>query len=316
MINFKNVYKKGNNNLFTEKMCKMKFILDINLVYKQYFKAFEEKVKKLKGDYNKEIMILQGDKTTTNKLNNKVLGEMYNQISDSSGSLSLINSNNISNYSNPSESESTCEDTKFYTINNYTENFLNSFRLIINEQKLNLARANFCLKNKLNDITYTQKKYEANQPPKYKINNERFTFIYPNLTITHCFALSELLKSRKLNFDNLLVDESAINDSTYNKQLGLFFCGMEDDIGNGIKKNCFPNQFMCRKCMSINKKLYHLKNHYLINIIGRAAKINKGGFHCFGQLLVNDKIEDCITNFICEGCKLLNLYSKYYLFER
>ena len=157
MINFKNVYKKGNNNLFTEKMCKMKFILDINLVYKQYFKAFEEKVKKLKGDYNKEIMILQGDKTTTNKLNNKVLGETYNQISDSSGSLSLINSNNISNYSNPSESESTCEDTKFYTINNYTENFLNSFRLIINEQKLNLARANFCLKNKLNDITYTQK---------------------------------------------------------------------------------------------------------------------------------------------------------------
>ena len=68
--------------------------------------------------------------------------------------------------------------------------------------------------------------------------------------------------------------------------------------------------------MSINKKLYHLKNHYLINIIGRASKINKGGFHCFGQFLVNDKIEDCITNFICEGCKLLNLYSKYYLFER
>ena len=50
---------------------------------------------------------------------------------------------------------------------------------------------------------------------------------------------------------------------------------MEDDIGNGIKKKCFPNQFMCRKCMNINKKFYNLKNNYFINIIGRASKINK-----------------------------------------
>jgi hypothetical protein len=297
-------------------MAKMKFLLDINLIYKQHFKAVEEKLKKLNGDYNIRIMILQGDKTTTNKLINKILGETDNQISGSSNSLSLINSNNISIYNNLSESESTCDETKSYTINNYPDDFLHSFRLIINEQKLNPARANFCLRKKLNDITYTQKKYEINQPPKYKINNECFIFIYPNLTITHCFALSELLKSDKLNFGNLLVDESAINDSTYNKQLGLFFCDLEDDIGNGTKKKCSPDQFMCRKCMNINKKLYHLKKHYLINIIGRACKINKGSFHCFGQFLVNNQIEDCITNFTCEGCKLLNLYSKYYLFER
>lgn len=311
----KNQYKKGNNNIFL-KMGKMKFLININLIYKQHFKAVEEKAKKLNGDYNIRIMILREDKTTTNKLVNKVMRETFNQISDSSGSLSFINSNNISFYCNQSESESTYDETKSYTISNYPEDFLYSFRIIINEKKLNSARANFCLKNKLNDITYAEKMYEINQPPKYKINNNCFTFIYPNMIITHCFALSELLKSDKLNFGNLIVDKNAINDSIYNKQLGLFFCGMENDIGNGIKKSCAPSQFMCLKCMNINKKLYHLKKHYLINIIGRASKKNKGGFHCFGQFLVNNKIEDCITNFTCEGCKLLNLYSKYYLFEK
>ena len=292
-------------------MGKMKFFLDINTINKQYSKFIKEKVKKYNGEYNIIIMILQQDKTTTNKIINKVLEETFNQETDS---LSLINSNNISIYCNTSELDSTCDETKSYKNYNYPDDFLYSFRLIINEQKLNYARANFCLKNKLNDRTYTQKMYEITQPPKYKINNECFTFIYPNLTITHCFALSELLKSDKLNFGNLVVDEIAINDSTYNKQLALFFCGMENDIGDGTKKKCSPNQFMCRKCMNINKKLYHLKKHYLINIIGRASKINKGGYHCFGHFLVNDKIEDCITNFTCKGCQLLNLYSKNYFF--
>ena len=284
-------------------MVKKLFTIDIRLIYKQIYKNAED-------DYNLYILNLQEDKTATNKVNNKFLEETNNQESDL---IHLINSYYISIYCNLTES--TCDETKPCQINNYTD-FQYSFRLIINEKKLNSARANFRLKNKLNDITYTQKMYEINQPPKYKINNSSFTFIYPNITITHCFALSELLKSDKLNFDNLIVDENAINDSIYNKQLCLFFCGMEIDIGNGTKKNCSPNQFMCRKCMNINKKLYHLKKHYLINIIGRASKINKGTFHCFGQFLVNDQIEDCITNFTCEGCKLLNLYSKYYLFEK
>ena len=290
-------------------MGRMKFILDIRLIHIQNSKGVEEKMKKYNGDYNKRITILQEEKTITNKVNNKILGETNNQLT---AFLSLINSYSISIHCNLSNTDSTCDETKSCTINN----FLYSFRLIINEKKLNPARANFSLKNKLNDITYTQKKYEINQPPKYKINDKCFTFIYPNITITHCFALSELMKSKDLNFANLVVNESAVNDSTYNKQLGLFFCGMEIVVGNEIKKLCSPNQFMCRKCMDINKKLYYLKKHYLINIIGRASKINKGGFHCFGKYLVNDQIEDCISNFTCEGCKLLNLYSKYYLFEK
>ena len=212
-------------------MGKMKFFLDINTINKQYSKFIKEKVKKYNGEYNIIIMILQQDKTTTNKIINKVLEETFNQETDS---LSLINSNNISIYCTPTKLDSTCDETKSYKIFDYPDDFLYSFRLIINEQKLNYARANFCLKNKLNDRTYTQKMYEITQPPKYKINNECFTFIYPNLTITHCFALSEQLKSDKLNFGNLVVDERAINDSTYNKQLALFFCGMENDLGDGL----------------------------------------------------------------------------------
>ena len=206
-------------------MVKKKFMIDIRLIHKQTYKNAED-------DYNLYILILQEDKTTIAKVNNKFLEEMNNQESDL---INLINSYYISINCNLTESASTCDETKSCKINNYTD-FVYSFRLIINEKKLNSARANFCLKNKLNDITYTQKMYEINQPPKYKINNSCFTFIYPNITITHCFALSELLKTDKLNFGDLIVDENSINDSIYNKQLGLFFCGMDNDIGNGIKK--------------------------------------------------------------------------------
>ena len=184
-------------------MGKMKFLIDIYSMNKQYSKFIKEKVKKYNGEYNIAIMILQQDKTTTNKLINKVLGETFNQETDS---LSFINSNNISIYCNPSQLDSTCDETKSYKIYNYPDDFSYSFRLLINEQKLNSARATFCLKNKLNDRTYTQKRYEINQPPKYKINNECFTFIYPNLNINNYLPLIELLKSNKLNICNLFVD--------------------------------------------------------------------------------------------------------------
>ena len=242
--------------------------------------------------------------TTINKVINKLLEETNNQLSDSSSHFNSLIFNFCLN-----ESDSTCDETKSWIINNYSE-FVNSFTLIINEKKLNPARANYILKYKLNDVTYTGKEYEINQPPKYQVGNELSTFIYPNLTITHCFSLSELLKSSKLNFDNVVINEKVIDESTYEKQFGLFFCRKEIIIENGIKKNCAPNEFMCRKCMDINKKIYFLKKHYLINIIGRVSKINKGGYHCFGQFLVNNIIEDCISNFTCEGCKLLNLFSK------
>ena len=157
-------------------MVKKRFFVDIYTINKQYSKLIKEKVKKYNGEYNIIIMILQQDKTTTNKIINKFLEKTFNQETDS---LSLINSNNISIYCNTSDLDSTCDETKSYKIYNYPDDFSYSFRLIINEQKLNSARATFCLKNKLNDRTYTQKMNEVTQPPKSKINNECFTFIYP-----------------------------------------------------------------------------------------------------------------------------------------
>ena len=65
--------------------------------------------------------------------------------------------------------------------------------------------------------------------------------------------------------------------------------------------------------MEINKKHYNIKKSYLINIYGRVAKINKGGYHCFGHFLLGNQIEQCISKFSCNGCKVLDLYSKYFL---
>ena len=102
---------------------------------------------------------------------------------------------------------------------------------------------------------------------------------------------------------------------TFNKELGLYFCGnnIEIQTKNGKKtKECAHNEFICKHCMELNKKRYEIKNNYLINICGRIAKINKGSYHCFGHFLCSNQIEDCIKKFSCEACKLLDLNSKYY----
>ena len=100
-----------------------------------------------------------------------------------------------------------------------------------------------------------------------------------------------------------------------NNSLGLYFCGKEIKIENEIKK-CAPNEFICKECMEINKKKYNLNGKYLININGRVAKINKGSYHCFGHFLYGNngnQIEDCISKFSCNACKLLDNYCNYYI---
>ena len=62
-----------------------------------------------------------------------------------------------------------------------------------------------------------------------------------------------------------------------------------------------------------NKKLYNIKNKYLININGRVGKINKGSFHYFGHYLMGNQIKQYISKFSCKSSKLLDLYSKYFL---
>ena len=64
--------------------------------------------------------------------------------------------------------------------------------------------------------------------------------------------------------------------------------------------------------MLINKRKYNLKDSYLININGRVTSMNKGSYHCFGHFLLNNQIEDCISKFTCNACKMINYYFEYY----
>ena len=93
----------------------------------------------------------------------------------------------------------------------------------------------------------------------------------------------------------------------------LYFCGKTENLENEKQlKKCCPNEFMCKKCMDINKKKYNINNDSLINIKGRVSKIYHGSYHCFNNFLLGYQIEECISK-TCEACKLLDSYSKYYL---
>jgi hypothetical protein len=117
-------------------------------------------------------------------------------------------------------------------------------------------------------------------------------------------------------FNNNMINSDEIcreyKGSKYNHILGLFFCKKNIKLNEKTAKTCTPNVFMCKNCVKINKKIYNLKDHYLINIYGRVSKKNKGLYHCFGNFLVNNKIEECITSYVCRACSLLNCFSDYY----
>ena len=177
----------------------------------------------------------------------------------------------------------------------------------------NVARKNFYLKHKLYDLQLTQNIniYENTQPCKYIINENFSTFTYPNKVYTFSLAISGFLKTDKINEDNASINKEIKNNKYYHK-FGIYFCEKDISLEDGQHKKCAPNDFMCKECMKKNRNIYNLKNNYMINIIGRIAKKNKGSYHCFGHFLVGENIEDCLTKFTCEGCKLLNLYSEYF----
>ena len=184
------------------------------------------------------------------------------------------------------------------------------------EKEFNIVRSNYYSKYSLNDVILNNQESEKPFiPDKYTIKGELFGFLYPNETITYYITQSGFLNIKKKDdSDN---KENVYNNFniTFNKELGLYFCGnnIEIQTKNGKKtKECAPNEFICKHCMELNKKRYEIKNNYLINICGRIAKINKGSYHCFGHFLCSNQIEDCIKKFSCEACKLLDLNSKYY----
>ena len=106
--------------------------------------------------------------------------------------------------------------------------------------------------------------------------------------------------------------DSEYKESKFNQILGLFFCGKNIKLNENTIKKCAPNEFICKNCIEINKKIYNLKDNYLINIYGRISKKNKGVYHCFGNFLENGKIKECITSYVCKGCSFLNSFSSYY----
>ena len=111
------------------------------------------------------------------------------------------------------------------------------------------------------------------------------------------------------------MDIKDIENRSYWDKLGLYFCGKKVEINLENEKQlkkCCPNEFICKSCMDINKKKYNLGDKFLINIKGRVSKINKGNYHCFGKFFCRNQIEDCISKFSCEACRILDLYSKYY----
>ena len=228
----------------------------------------------------------------------------------------MQNSNNSLTSIYDSFPDSTCFDSKLnINVNN------DSLNEKIQDLKFNSVRSNYYIKYNLYDVPLAQLINNYNHPDKYKINEELYSFVYPNELITYCITISGFISIHNdINFsvNSINLENNKIN-SQFDSILGLYFCGkmIKIQIENEIMiKKCAPDEFICKECMRINKKMYNLKDNYLININGRVAKINKGSYHCFGHFLCgiqNNNIEDCIKNFSCRACKSLDYYSKYFL---
>lgn len=292
------------------------FIDILQIEHEYIFQNIEQSKKNKNLDENTiraMINTLKKKKTSTDEVDKNVISlENIGDYSIASNSSFLNNSfssyilNNFINTSYFSDLNSTRDNTKSLIISNNT-NIINN-----NEAKFNSLRIQYYLKYNLFDICLYEMHDITNSPVKYKINNELSAFLYPNEIITFCLTISGFLKKDNIkiypNIPKIQVDH-------FNTLLGLRFCNkvIEIETDNGIqRKKCSPFQFLCKNCNEINKKIYGIKKQYLININGRVSKINKGKYHCFGHFLCKNQIEDCITNFCCKACQMLNLFSKYY----
>ncbi len=294
---------------------KKDFEIPINHLKEEEKKNFESKLKKENHDINvfgQILKILKLEKTTKCKLLNFDSNLTYNHIANNE-ELSIINNpyfsfiqNYIYLYQNDTQLlESTAANTE--VIENTSKIIVHDFV----ERKFNSARISYCLKHKLYDITLSPEFSNFNHPIKYKITAENFSFVYPSeLIITFCITVSGFLfKNNMLVSDKI---DSEYKESKFNQILGLFFCGKNIKLNENTIKKCAPNEFICKNCIEINKKIYNLKDNYLINIYGRISKKNKGVYHCFGNFLENGKIKECITSYVCKGCSFLNSFSNYY----
>lgn len=290
-----------------------KFRINIKLIKKEKEKFIESQIKMIKDKnlsyFQKRLKILGQLKTTIFYKENS----SDNQIDKNKNAILYKDPdeqdfNNNQTYSYNGDLNSTYDNSKSYEIynDNENENSAND----IKEKKFNSLRANFYLKNKLYDIIYIE---NLKNPPKYIINEKYYAFLYPNELTSYSFTQSGFLEKGNAKIDLTIIN---YDDTKYIDEIGLYFCNKNIEIkkGNDIyTKKCSLNEFICKKCMEINKRHYNIKQNYLININGRLSKINKGSFHCFGHFLCGNKIEDCILKFSCKACQLLDFFSNYYL---
>jgi len=250
------------------------------------------------NNFQKRVKIIKDEKTTTDIKNNEIF---YNYNNDS-----------FNDYNSFSQEESTKMDSK----TDISENKSLTYEI---EQikkagkKFNAAKQKFYIKNKLYDLPlYEEKDKEKIKliPEICQIDDDSYGFLYSNDRTTYFITKSGYIGDKK---SFITLSEKDTENCNYQENLGLHFCGKEIILENEkTKKRCCPNEFICKSCMDINKKRYNIKNNYLINIKGRVAKVNKGSYHCFGHFLCGNQIEDCISKFSCEACRLLDLYSSYY----
>lgn len=285
-----------------KKMFKIRITEIIEVSYNNIKReAFKNKSSDI-NDFEKIIQKIREDESTT----------MYKIPNTNVVIPELNNSFYYSNFSNTLQNDySSISQSTMYSSNINIKND-DSTISVINVNYFNPIRSKFFLKYKLYDISLIEDCIYCNHPPIYKINNEYSAYLYPNEIITYSLTVSGFL------FKNNMIIESTeqkIKNCDFNPIYGIYFCKkiIEIKTENGSEsKLCAPNNFLCSECMEINKKRYKIKNNYLININGRIAKINRGKYHCFGHFLCGNQIEDCITNFSCKACKLLNYYSQNY----
>ena len=176
-------------------------------------------------------------------------------------------------------------------------------------KKFNEAKSKFYIINKMYDILLNENLKNKKIPEQYRINDEFWAFSYPNDLKTYCITESGSMVNKEKR-PIIPRDNKDINHEN-----GLYFCGKNIEIKTEkgvVMKKCSTNEFICKECLEKNKEIYNIKSTYLININGRVSKINKGNYHCFGHFSVDGQIKDCITQFSCKACKMLDTFSHYY----
>lgn len=300
-------------------MPKKIFKININKIREQDKNEKEKKMEDIKSQelniFEKKIIVLKEEKTTNilvkkNTINEEEENKNILLINDSKDQQSSLRNDSLNNTDSTIDNSNRRNDEKIIDIP-LALACLN-IEALINENNFNFARKDYYLKFKLYDISLAQTSYsKTTLPCQYMINGDYSTFFYPNKVCTYSLAISGFLNINRKEDDNASINQE-IKDNKYYQQFGIYFCEKDIILKDGQHKKCAPNEFMCNECMKKNKNIYNIKKNYKINIIGRISKKNKGSYHCFGHFLVDKQIEDCITKFTCEGCKLINLYSEYY----